>query len=152
MVEEALEGPPAFSVLASNRWFIVGEDEEGYGIWSVADGGGDAPLRRFPLTDQGSEAAFDAFTSMSRSRRQLPIRGALLWMGVISGIVWVATNGYVALSLTSGSGSSFGQGFDSRLFGWLNQISQTAYPTFVVSAGLYVMLWLWSRDPAPRRS
>ena len=145
MSEDLSPREPAFKVLASNRWFIVGEDDEGYGIWSVTDEG-DAPLRRFPPTDEGSEEAFDEFTSMSRARRRSPLQGALLWAAAISGLIWVLSNGYVAIALALDIGSGFGGGLDSALYEWLSQISQTAYPVFAVSAGLYVLLWLSSRD------
>ena len=143
MSEDPAPDAAAFTVLASNRWFIVGEDEEGYGIWSVSDEG-DVPLRRFPSTDEGSESVFDEFASMSSARRRSPLRGALLWMAGLSGLIWVLSNGYV--SIQAALGSAFTSGSGEAVFRWLGQISATAYPVFVVSAGLYVMLWLSSRD------
>ena len=138
-----LPATPAFEVLASNRWFIVGQDDEGYGVWSVA-GERDEPLRRFPSTDEGSEGAFDAFRSMSRTRRGGPLSYTLFGLAVISGAVWVSANGYLAI------GAAFddftGSVSDQAVYRRLLQISQTAYPVFLVSSGTFVMLWLMRHD------
>ena len=138
-----LPATSAFEVLASNRWLIVGQDDEGYGVWSVADER-DEPLRRFPSTDEGSEGAFDAFRSMSRARRGGPLSFTLFALAVISGAVWVFTNGYLAIgAAVDDFSSSIG---DQAVYRWLLQISQTAYPVFLVSSGTFVMLWLMRHD------
>ena len=68
----------------------------------------------------------------------------LFGLAVISGVVWVFASGYVAIGAAVDDFSgSFG---DQAVYRWLLQISQTAYPVFLVSSGTFVMLWLRRRD------
>lgn len=81
---------------------------------------------------------------MSRARRGGPLSFTLFALAVISGAVWVFANGYLAIgAAVDDFSSSIG---DQAVYRWLLQISQTAYPVFLVSSGTFVMLWLMRHD------
>ncbi|MGH2725054.1 MAG: hypothetical protein ACRDI0_12520 [Actinomycetota bacterium] len=83
--------------IEESRRYILGEDERSYGIWDKR--GGDEPLERFPVTDEGFDAAFTRYLELSgmerRIRGQLPTTlavvvavGAIAWL--VAGVLGVA--------------------------------------------------------------
>jgi hypothetical protein len=142
-----------FEVLDANTSYTLTADAGGYAIWP-AGGDDEEPLRTFPKTEDGSDAAwieFHRLTSRARWARwaQVPM-GTLRWTAIISAIVWIIARFVESLWFALES-TSFGDGF-SRWLAWFQFADQLAFAVFVSAVGLYVVLWLERRSTssAPR--
>jgi hypothetical protein len=139
-------GSRAFEYLAGNRRYVVGRDDEGYGVWPAGEETDEA-LERFPDDDAGSEAAFDRFVVLTRRGRIPRVLSVLFVVAVIDGLIWCLIGAYQTWRSVEGFDfASEGERSFSRV---LDTLSTLAYPVFVVSVGMFILLWLWSRD-APR--
>lgn len=135
----------AFEIIESNRWFILGRDDEGYSIWP-ADNADDAPICSFPSSDKGAEDAFDTFSVLTRARRGSLVPFALLTGAAVAGAVWFLASVYSAFKTIVDP--TVESEAEQRVIQWVYAISQTAYPAFVVLAGLFIMVWLHRRERA----
>jgi hypothetical protein len=147
--DAAVTDERAFEVLDANSFFMLTTEEGGFAIWRTDDDD-EAPLTTFPATDDGADAAWEAFRRMSRRARRARWRrvpaGALKWTAIVSAIVWVIArlvgSFWFALETTSASIGSNA----SRWLAWVQFADQFAFAVFVSAVGLYVMLWLEGRS------
>jgi hypothetical protein len=83
--------------IEESRRYVFGEDERSYGIWDKS--GGDEPLERFPVTDEGFDAGFTRFLELTgmerRMRAQVP--RALLVVVLAGAALWLAAGVTVAV-------------------------------------------------------
>jgi hypothetical protein len=88
--------PDPFEVIDRRDRYILGAAEDYYGVWDTR--GGDRYLERFPLTEEGFQAAERRFIELRRlSRRQRGVRPTALLIALGSGVgLWVLA-GLVAL-------------------------------------------------------
>ena len=75
----------------------------------------------------------------------------LFWLAVVSGLVWITLNAYVQIRF------QVGQFFESPEaaadeFAWAQVLTSLSYTLFLVSVGIYVLLWLRSRTSSLPKS
>jgi hypothetical protein len=125
--------------------------DEGWGIWDRGDPSGE-PLALYPPDDDGFELALEHFRRLSRAAciQAKQWLGVLRWAAIVSGGLWIVSSAVARLVFAIQWPRS-PRGFDA-VFAWSQAIEDTAYPAFVVSVGMYVILWLRSRQrPAHRQ-
>lgn len=147
--QTAPEADAAFEIIESNRWLILAQDDAGYGIWPV-DSTDDEPLRRFPSTDEGAEASYEAFGLLTTNRRGSLLPRVLLIAAFVVGVAWVLSSLYIAIdTIRTPDASSDGE---QTVLRWAYTISQTGFPAFLVLSGSFVMLWLYRREQATSKA
>jgi hypothetical protein len=145
----------ASEVLATNASYTLTTDAGGFAIWPVgADD--EAPLRTFPKTDDGSDAAWSEFrrlTSRARWSRWARVpTGALRWTAIVSAMAWIIARFLLSLWLVLESTSPSFEG-SPRWLAWLQFADQFTFAVFVSAVGLYVVFWLERRSaPSEPRS
>jgi hypothetical protein len=133
--------------VASNRWFVLAETEDGYGIWPRSAGKDSAPILEFDEDADGFVEADEEYRRRSRQMRlftQLP--GVLAWIVAIGVIQWFVLTAYVniwSLLTTQNVASSE---FDYWLPYQAQNLVQIAYALWLGALGLMVMLWLLRRS------
>ena len=78
---------PDFRVVAERGRYVLGEEDDGYGIWDL-ESGDDEPVERFPMTDDGFEEAWARVIALHRADRRLLLR-TLRASFIIGLILWV---------------------------------------------------------------
>lgn len=83
-----------FEAFDANDHFVVIRDEEGYGVWRLADLGEGEPIQRFTDDDPGYELAADMWHALTIEdrRRRSPWLTVLKWTVIASGILWAGAN------------------------------------------------------------
>jgi hypothetical protein len=92
--------PEPFEVIDRRGRYILGAAEDYYGVWDTR--GADRYLERFPLTEEGFQAAERRFIELRRlSRRQRGVFPRALWIALLVGVgIWVVTGlGVVVLTV-----------------------------------------------------
>lgn len=86
-----------FEPILKSRRYVLGESEEYYGIWDRREGRG--PFERFPLTEEGFDAAEARFHELTRRRRRDPDRYRMVLLGIVVGgaALWVAAGIFTAV-------------------------------------------------------
>jgi hypothetical protein len=97
---------------------------------------------------QGFESAYEHFTRLNRRERIRAIRvrsmGLTLWTALVAGLAWIVSSAVFQIRISViGGGFSSQEAFEAMQ--WIDLISGIAYPVFLVSFGLYVMMWMKSR-------
>ena len=94
-----MEQEGRFEILDSNARYLLGQDDEGFGIWRMQEEGDD-PVARFAATDEGEQQAWDAFNRLSRpsieNRLIDPLIVALL-TGLVGWFVTGAIGGFATM-------------------------------------------------------
>jgi hypothetical protein len=134
---------PEFEVIAERGRFVLGEEEDSYGIWDL-DNPDDEPIERFPRTDEGFEAAWERTRSLWRTSIDLwgrrlavaAVAGVILWLigGVLTAVAF-------AIPLHDGSDLVFR----------IAQIADTAGYRFAVGALLVLGTLAILRRRSPER-
>ena len=75
-----------FETFDANRWFVVGRDDEGYGVWRLDDLDEDEPVERVSDDDDGYEAAAARWKILTRQTR----REGGVWLDRLLVVVLVA--------------------------------------------------------------
>ena len=127
-------------VLATNRWYSLTADEDGFAIWDVA-GSSDDPVGEFARTDEGSEEAWAEFRRLTRDARlHRRVPRLLLGATVVGTAVWLITGAIEAVIFaTALSSNDGGIGFTDFL-SWM-QIADTV--AFRVAIGSVTILVAW---------
>ena len=72
----------------------------------------------------------------------------LFVVAVFDGLIWCVIGAYQ--TWRSVEGVDFASEGERSFFRVLDTISTLAYPVFIVSVDMFILLWLWSRDaPGP---
>jgi hypothetical protein len=71
-----------------------------------------------------------------------PLLGAIFWVAVVSGLVWISATTYVAIRINVSGDQLFGSERSADAFRWAQTLGTIAYPFFLVSVGVYVIWWL----------
>lgn len=129
-----------------SRFFEVARTDEGWGVWDRRDAG--ELLAMYPPDAAGFESAYEHFTRLNRGERIRAIRarstGVSLWIALVSGLAWIVSTAIFQIRI-----NVIGGGFQSEdayeALQWTNVLSGIGYPVFLVSFGLYVMLWMKNR-------
>lgn len=147
-MDEDPSDEPAFETVETSRWFILGRDDEGYGIWPVGDDQ-EGPLQRYPWTDEGLDLGRSAFRQLSSAARlgRLPVR--LRNLVVVAVVAWVVV-GFVQFFeyVREVMGSRVpGSGLISIGFGWATVIGLLGDPIGRIAIGgtLVLVAWLAER-------
>jgi hypothetical protein len=119
--------------------------DEGWGIWDRGDPSGE-PLALYPPDDDGFDLALEHFRRLSSdaSIRAKPWLDVLRWVAITAGGLWIVSSAVTRLVFAI----QWPRGpmrFDG-VFAWSQAIEGIAYPAFVVSVGMYVILWLHGRQ------
>jgi hypothetical protein len=136
-------------VAEQSRHFEVARIDAGWGVWDRRDP--PEPLAMYTPDAQGFESAYEHFTRLNRHERNSAIRvrlmGLSLWIALVSGLAWIVSTAVFQIRI-----NAIGGGFSSQdayeALQWTNVVSGIAYPVFLVSFGLYVMMWMKSRGEA----
>ena len=134
--------PRDSELLDQSPRYLLSDEADGFAIWDLDDDDDEAYLT-FPHTEQGEREARKEFAVLvSQARRQRLVPLALLWSAVLSGAAWVF--GGLAFAIAYGQQSPSGD----LIYGWIRW-GQTAVsvaePVFLVSVGLYFLIWLERR-------
>jgi ABC-type nickel/cobalt efflux system permease component RcnA len=104
------------------------------------------PLALYPPDDDGFDLALEHFRRLGRAARSRakPRLDVLRWVAITAGGLWIVSSAVTRLvfAIQWPRGPT---GFDA-VFAWSQAIEVTAYPAFVVSVGMYVVLWLRGRQ------
>ncbi len=126
-------------VLATNRWYSLTADEDGFAIWDVA-GSSDDPVSEFARTDEGSEEAWAEFRRLTRDARlHRRVPRLLLGATVVGTAVWLVTGAIEAAIFATALSSNGDIGFTDFL-SWV-QIADTV--AFRVALGSVTILVAW---------
>jgi hypothetical protein len=68
--------------------------------------------------------------------------GALFWVAVVSGLIWISATAYVQIRIHVSGDQLFGSEGAADVFRWAQTLGTIAYPFFLVSVGLNVLWWL----------
>lgn len=145
------ERPEGAEVLDSNAHFVLMADEDGYSIWRAAPDVDD-PDAIFPLTDEGSEQAWEEFRRLTsearrvnralllpKSLRIIVLIGAAAWMG--AGLIYWLTYALDRQSFLD----------QPTWLTWDQVIDGTAYRVGIGALAVLVALWIerrWRSDPS----
>jgi hypothetical protein len=108
------------------RGYILGMDDE----IEVADG---------PDDD------WDEGPGLEDRLRRGPWPRILFWLALLSGVVWIVSNGLLQIRFAFVTPSTFASEVEAEFFEWVQVVSSIGYTLFVVSVGSYVLLWLAER-------
>ena len=141
------DGDP--EVLGKSRSHVLILDVDGYSIWDQRSDA-EEPVRGFPETDEGSDAAWECFYSLTARARRGRVRGSVAWVAVAIGGAWIV---YALIVLVIAVAILAGLIDDGPLPGGLLDrvvrslpVLYVLPPAFMACAGLYVVLWLRDRD------
>jgi hypothetical protein len=103
-------------------------------------------FERFPLTDEGSDDAWNRYLEVTRQGRVGRWLAALVPVAIVSGAAWFA------IVLIAGV-ASVRLGFDrvgtddssTRLLTYVVQFGEAMSTLFIAAAGSYVILWLYRK-------
>jgi hypothetical protein len=133
---------PESDLLESTGRYLLSREPNGYAIWDLDDDSDEAAFT-FPPTDDGEQEARETYASLiaeARRRRVLPL--VLLWTAALSGAVWIF--GGLALAIAYGQLKPSGD-LPSSWIQWGQSAAFVGQPVFLVSAGLYFLVWLERR-------
>jgi hypothetical protein len=140
-----------FEAFDANDHFVVIRDEEGYGVWRLADLGEGEPIQRFTDDDPGYGLAPDMWHSLTIEdrRRRSPWLSVLKWTVIASGILWaganiISTSIYYLNRFESFRGGSRDLSLSS-FYEVMQVISTVGYSFTVGGTAIYVVLWLDTR-------
>jgi hypothetical protein len=133
-------------VVAANRWFVLAETRDGYGIWRGEDDRTDPPLAEFGEDEEGFAEAEREYRRRTRAIRLFAIVPTYLAWAVVVGVtLWVVAN--VLISLWSLNLIRLETvAFDNDLFVWVQAIISVTYALWVGSLAILIMLWLLRRS------
>ena len=139
-------------VISTNRWLVLAETDDGYGLWLRGAARSSPPFATF---GQDAEGFTDASREFRRRTSQIWLNAQLVpllsWNVVVGVIVWVVCDSIFALWNASRFTSTEIGSVPSLPF-WVQGLGQVAYALWVGSLGVMVMLWLLRRsreDAAP---
>jgi hypothetical protein len=133
-----------FETFDANDRFVVVRDEEGYGVWRMADLEDGEPIERFSDDEPGYEAAASRWKELSGGARRDAWLGRLKWIVLVSALLW-ALSGALTSVLIFEVSSFDGRGLFQELFKWAQVANSVAMPLTVGGFAMYVVLWLESR-------
>ena len=137
--EVLAEGPHALLLETPNGYELHRHDRDTF--------------ERFPLTDEGSDAAWDRYLEVTRQGRVGRWLHALVPVAIVAGAAWF-------LIVLIAAVATVGIGFDrlssddwmARALGYVVQFGEALSALFVAATALYVVLWLHRRGiPAAGR-
>lgn len=141
-------GPPGarFEAFDANDRFVVIRDEEGYGVWRLADLEEGEPIERFPDDDEGYERAAERWRELTKAGRRDRDRWLprIKWVVLVSAVVWALSGGLLGVLFFEVSNLDR-RGLFEALFKWGQIANSTAQPLTIGGFALYVMLWLEGR-------
>ena len=124
-------------VLATNRWYSLTADEDGFAIWGVA-GSSDDPVGEFARTDEGSEEAWAEFRRLTRDARlHRRVPRLLLGATVVGTAVWLITGAIEAVIVATALTSNGGIGF-SDFLSWMQVADAVAFRVAIGSVTILV--------------
>ena len=135
------ETTPSFEVVDSNRYFVLGSDDDGYSIWRT-DSDDPDPIRVFPATDEGSEEAFGTYRRMSKAERSITLT-VTKWIVIVAAVAWALSG--IALAVVYLGYSPEGPSSFDGLIKWSQALNAAAYPIAVGAGVVYGVLWLDAR-------
>lgn len=140
------EGQAPPDVVDESRDHLLALSDAGWGVWEKGDPAGE-PVALFPPNDEGFELASDYFKQAKRAARARRISwlGILRWSAVISGCVWILSTTVVNLRVYVLQNPFAGFQTDELLIRWSQVLSLIAYPVFIVSVGIFLLLRLRER-------
>ena len=85
-----------FKVVAERGRYVLGEEDDIYGIWDL-DSGSDEPIERFPMSDDGFEQAWSRLRFRDRVERD-PVAKALATVIIVGVLMWILGGGATAVA------------------------------------------------------
>ena len=136
----------ALAVVATNRWFVLGETPDGYGIWPLEADRTGPPIVEFGEDEQGFAAADTDLRRRTREIRLFAVAPTYLaWVIVVAVTLWVVSS--LVTSLWSLNLFWIGpDAFEGEAFGWVQAISSMTYSLWVGALAILIMLWLLRRS------
>ena len=132
-----------------SRYASLVETADGYEIVRP----GRATPDRFPLTDEGFDAATDLYDELTRQGRIGRLLGPMAVVGIIAGLLWFTLELAWAISTAVAVVSNFDTGGPfAEIVTALNPFFTVLNALFVVTVGAYATLWLYRRGMPPVRS
>ena len=147
---EGVEEPDSLETIAKNRWYVLAETEDGYGIWTRDTDLNDAPFANFGEDEAGYIAAADEFKRRTRQMRlfsQLPeILAKVVAVGVILWFVLIVlTSVMAAIDAFATRSSSESELVAFTTTRWFYEFTQVMYAMWLGALALMVALWLLRR-------
>jgi hypothetical protein len=142
----AIDAADELGIVSKNRWYVLAETEEGYGLW-VRQGWEDgAPFAMFGKDAEGFTKADGLLRKRTRQMRlfaQLP--EILAWVVVIGAIAWVSALAVYVIAYTFDVFQHPQSSLVARIPIALGQLAQLAYAIWLAALGLMVTLWILRR-------
>jgi hypothetical protein len=76
---------------------------------------------------------------------RIPWLSMLLGLAIVSGIAWIGLNAYIQIRQQLASDQFFSSPPEADYFFWAQAVSGILYTVFLVSVGVYVLVWLRGR-------
>lgn len=76
---------------------------------------------------------------------RIPWLSMLLGLAIVSGIAWIGLNAYIQIRQQLASDQFFSSRSEADYFFWAQAVSGISYTVFLVSVGVYVLVWLRGR-------
>ena len=139
------EGDRVFELVESTRRYLLTREEDGFEVWDT-EGGVDAPVETFPLTDAGEQDARDLFQTLrSEDRRERIVPSVLFWVAILGGIAWVSAQVVLGLGYLTTVRPFRGSG---EWLVWAQGAETITFAVFIGASVLYVVLWISRRAPS----
>jgi hypothetical protein len=141
----SVDASDELGIVAKNRWYVLAETEQGYGLWVRKGWEDGAAFAVFGKDPEGFTQAYALLRKRTRQMRlfaQLP--EMLAWVVAIGAIVWVGGSiAYAVVYLRVIFGHP---GLSARLPIFLEEFIRVAYSIWLGAIALMVMLWLLRRS------
>lgn len=136
----------ALAVVATNRWFVLAETPDGYGIWPLEADRTGPPIVEFGEDEEGFAAADIDFRRRTREIRLFGVAPTYLaWVVVVGVGLWVLTS--VIAALWTLNVIRVGPRDSMTTFpDWVFGISNISYPLWVGALAILITLWLLRRS------
>jgi hypothetical protein len=132
-----------------SRYASLLETSDGYEIVQP----GRATPDRFPLTDEGFDAATDLYDELTRQGRIGRLLGPMVVVGIVAGLLWVSLElGSAILYAIVAVSNHYPDGLFAEIVGALSPFFLALNALFVVTVGAYATLWLYRRGMPPART
>jgi hypothetical protein len=94
----------------------------------------------------GPDEDWDEEPGLGERLRRGPWRLVLLWLALLSGVAWIVSNGLLQIRFLIFTPTGFASEAESEFYEWVQVVNGICYTLFVFSVGIYVVLWLATRD------
>jgi len=125
------EGPHALLLETSDAYELHRHDRDTF--------------ERFPLTDEGSDDAWDRYLEVTRQGRAGRWLRALVPVAVVAGAAWFTIGLIAAATVALGFDRLSSDDWTTRALTYVVQFGEVMSTLFIAAVGSYVILWLYRK-------